>query len=413
MANTILNPSIIAKAAVRILDNELVMANQVFRGYEDEFTNKVNGYNVGDTISIRKPTDFTVRSGTTASVQDVVEGKETFTVGTVKGVDFSFTSTQLTLNIGELSERVIKPAMVQLANAVDSDLMTLYRDVYNYVGTPGTTVASFAAAARAAERLDLTAVPSDGRVGVLSPTDQWGLAGSQTALYMQPVATPAYRKGSIGDVAGIDFYKSQNVFTHTVGTKAGTPVVNGGAQGVAYTSVLNTESVPGISSLITSGWTASSAILKQGDVFTIANVFAVNPVTKVTLPYLQQFVLQADTSSDGAGAATLSIAPAIITSGAKQTVSAAPANSAAITVLGTAATGYAQNMAFNKNAFGLVVLPMVKPPGAVQVARESYKGLSVRLIPYYTGSTDTSAWRLDVLYGKKTLDPRLACRVAG
>jgi hypothetical protein len=413
MANTILNPSIIAKAAVRILDNELVMANQVFRGYEDEFTNKVNGYNVGDTISIRKPTDFTVRTGTTASVQDVVEGKETFTVGTVKGVDFSFTSTQLTLNIGELSERVIKPAMVQLANAVDSDLMTLYRDVYNYVGTPGTTVGSFAAAARAAERLDLTAVPSDGRVGVLSPTDQWGLAGSQTALYMQPVATPAYRKGSIGDVAGIDFYKSQNVFTHTVGTKAGTPVVNGGAQGVAYTSVLNTESVPGISSLITSGWTASSAILKQGDVFTIANVFAVNPVTKVTLPFLQQFVVQADTSSDGAGAATLSIAPAIITSGAKQTVSAAPANSAAITVLGTASTGYAQNMAFNKNAFGLVVLPMVKPPGAVQVARESYKGLSVRLIPYYTGSTDTSAWRLDVLYGKKTLDPRLACRVAG
>jgi hypothetical protein len=81
--------------------------------------------------------------------------------------------------------------------------------------------------------------------------------------------------------------------------------------------------------------------------------------------------------------------------------------------LGTASTGYAQNMAFNKNAFGLVVLPMVKPPGAVQVARESYKGLSVRLIPYYTGSTDTSAWRLDVLYGKKTLDPRLACRVAG
>jgi hypothetical protein len=413
MANTILNPSIIAKAAVRILDNELVMAKQVFRGYEDEFTNKVNGYNVGDTISIRKPTDFTVRTGTTASVQDVVEGKETFTVGTVKGVDFSFTSTQLTLNIGELSERVIKPAMVQLANAVDSDLMTLYRDVYNYVGTPGTTVGSFAAAARAAERLDLTAVPSDGRVGVLSPTDQWGLAGSQTALYMQPVATPAYRKGSIGDVAGIDFYKSQNVFTHTVGTKAGSPVVNGGAQGVAYTSVLNTESVPGISSLVTSGWTASSAILKQGDTFTIANVFAVNPVTKVTLPFLQQFVVQADTSSDGAGAATLSIAPAIITSGAKQTVSAAPANSAVITVLGTASTGYAQNMAFNRNAFGLVVLPMVKPPGAVQVARESYKGLSVRLIPYYTGSSDTSAWRLDVLYGKKTLDPRLACRVAG
>jgi hypothetical protein len=230
---------------------------------------------------------------------------------------------------------------------------------------------------------------------------------------MQPIATPAYRKGSIGDVAGDRLLQvAERVHAHRR-HEGWYAVVNGGAQGVAYTSVLNTESVPGISSLITSGWTASSAILKQGDVFTCAGVFAVNPVTKVTLPYLQQFVVQADTSSDGAGAATISIAPAIITSGAKQTVSAAPANSAAITVLGTASTGYAQNMAFNKNAFGLVVVPMVKPPGAVQVARESYKGLSVRLIPYYTGSTDTSAWRLDVLYGKKTLDPRLACRVAG
>ena len=88
MPNTTLTADIIAKEAVMILDNNLVMAKQVFRGYENEFDKKINGYNVGETISIRKPTDFTVRDGAVMSTQDVVEGKTTITVDKRKGVDF-------------------------------------------------------------------------------------------------------------------------------------------------------------------------------------------------------------------------------------------------------------------------------------------------------------------------------------
>src|ERR1044072_4427590 len=121
MANTTLTASIIAKAAVAILDNELVMARKVFRGYEEDINKKVNGYTVGDTLTIRKPTDYTVRDGKTASAQNVTEGKTTITVNKFKGVDFKFTSQELTLNIKELSERAIRPAMVQLANQIDVD----------------------------------------------------------------------------------------------------------------------------------------------------------------------------------------------------------------------------------------------------------------------------------------------------
>ena len=158
MANTILNPSIIAKAAVRILENELVMANLIYRGYEDEFEKKVNGYDVGDTISIRKPTQFTVRNTITASAQDATEGKMTMTANNIRGVDFAFTSTQLTLNIGDLSERIIKPAMVQLANSVDLAIMAEFFRVPNWVGQPATgaevPVDTYAKVARGAERLD-------------------------------------------------------------------------------------------------------------------------------------------------------------------------------------------------------------------------------------------------------------------
>lgn len=410
MANTIVTPSIVAKTAVRILENELVMAGMVYRGYEDEFDKKVNGYSVGDTITVRKPTDFTVRDGAVMSTQDVTEGKTTITVDKQKGVDFAFTSKELTLNIDELAERVIRPAMVQLANQVDLDVMAQYKNIPNWVGTPGQTVDSFADFAKAPTRMDLGSVPQDTRAAVLSPTDYWAMAGSQTALYMQNVAQGAYRKGRIGEIGGVDTYMSQNVPTHTVGPLGGTPLVNGGAQGVTYASVKDV----GNQSLITDGWTAAAAArVKAGDVFTIAGVFDVNPVTKATLPHLKMFTVVADASSDGSGNATLTIAPPIIASGAFQTVSAVPADNAAMTFLGTASTGYAQNLVFHKNAFALVVVPLVKPPGAIDVSRETYKNITARVIPVYDGTNDKSAWRLDILYGVKTIDPRLAVRLSG
>lgn len=410
MPNSVLTIDVIAKEALMILDNELVAAKKVYRGLESEFGDAMNGFQAGDTVSIKRPTDFTVRDGATASAQDVVEGSVALTVDKQKGVDFQFTSKELTLNIKELSERVIKPAMVQLANQIDADVQALYKAVPNWVGTPGQTVNSYTDFAKAPERLDEYAVPNGDRTALLSPADHWGLLGSQTALYMQDVAKGAYRKGALGEIGGVDTFMSQNVPTFTTGARGGTPLVNGASQTSTYanvkTTMTQTLNIDGASNSIT-GWA------KQGDVFTIADVYAVNPVTKATLPFLKQFVVTADADSNGTGQVALTIYPAIITSGAFQNCSAAPADNAAITMLGSASTGYRQNMVFHKNAFALAIVPMVKPPGAVDVARESYKGTSVRLIPYYTGSNDTSAWRLDVLYGVKAIDPRLATRLSG
>ena len=148
--------------------------------------------------------------------------------------------------------------------------------------------------------------------------------------------------------------------------------------------------------------------------FTIDGVYAVNPVTKAKLAFLKQFVVKADADSGATtGPATLTISPPIIKDGAFQNVSAAPADSANITVLGTGGTGYRQNMVFNSKAFALVSVPLVSPPGAVDVSRQTYKGTSVRVIPVYDGVNDVSSWRLDILYGVKTIDPRLAHRISG
>jgi hypothetical protein len=410
MADTTLTADIIAKAAVSVLENTCVMGNLVFRGYEDEFSKNVNGFEVGETISIRRPTDFTVRDGRIATAQDVTEGKFSLTVDHFKGVDFKFTSQDLTLRIGDLTERVIKPAMVQLGNQIDADCAALYKDVWNWVGTPGQTVDSFADFAKAPARLDLGAVPMDDRSAVLSPTDEYGMLGSQTALFMQDVAKGAYRDSNLGRIANVDTYSSQNVQTFTRGTTDNTTPVINGTQSTTWALSKDT----GTMTLNIKGADASSTF-KQGDVFTIDLVFAVNPVTKATQSFLQQFVVKADATANATttSTTTLTISPPIITSGAFQTVNAAALDAATVTILGTASTGYSQNMVFRKNAFALVMVPLVKPPGAVDVGRRSYKGYQVRVIPYYDGQNDVSNWRLDVLYAVKTVDARQATRLSG
>jgi hypothetical protein len=182
MANRTLTADIIAAEALMILDNNLVMSNLVHRA-EDEYTT-VNGYRVGDTINFRKPAQFEIREGATAAPQDVIEGKVPLVVNNQAGVDFLFTTKDLTLSIKDLSSRVIKPAMVKLANYVDQQLMALYKQVPSWVGTPGQTINSYADLAVGLQRMDDKAIPQDDRSCVLSPADYGGMLGSQTALFI-------------------------------------------------------------------------------------------------------------------------------------------------------------------------------------------------------------------------------------
>lgn len=414
MTQRTLTADIIAKEAVMILDNELVMAKKVFRGYEEDFAKKVNGYEVGETISIRKPTDFTVRDGATMNTQQVIEGKTNITVDKRKGVDFQFTAQELTLDIKELSERVIKPAMVQVANQMDVDLHGLYSSVPSWVGAPGQTIDSFADFAKGPERMDELANPQDERCAVLSPADHWGLVGSQTALFTDTIVKPAYRQGTIGQVGNVDTYMTQNVAVHTTGTWA-----SGGNIAVDQAVTATTISYDAVKDTMTQtvtfdGFTAASPSVNPGDVFTIANVFAVNPVTKARLPFLRQFTVVSTANASG-NQVDVTLYPAMIWDGAFQTISTSDTNlnDNIVTPLGADATTYRQNMVFHKNAFSLVSVPLVSPPGAVQVGRQSYKGTNVRVIPVYDGVNDVSRWRLDVLYGVKAVDPRLAHRLSG
>lgn len=413
MTYRILTPTVIAARALMILENNLVMAKQVYRGYEDEFDDKVNGYKIGDTLTIRRPADFVVRDGATMVVQDVNEGKTSITIDKQKGIDFQFTSKQLTLDIDELSDRVLEPQMIQLANQVDVDIMALYSSFPQWVGTPGQVINSFADFYLGVQRLNEMAVPIGDRSAVLSPADHAGMLGSQTGLYISDVAKDAYRRGSLGILGDVDTYMTQNVPNHTTGTRVGTILVNGSyiTTTISYDDVKDTM----VQTINIDGLTNATDTVKKGDVFTIAGVYAVNPVTKARLSFLKQFTVTADVTA-AANAVDVVITPPIIWTGSQKTVDVVGVtdlNNQAVTFVGTASTVYPQNLMFHRNAIAMVMVPMIKPPGAVDVTRKSYKGLSIRMIPVYNGINDTSAYRLDILYGVKMIDGRLGLRLSG
>lgn len=389
--NALLTPSLISKETLAILENNLVAASKVNRQFENQFAK------IGTTLTVRKPNRFKVTMGPALQIQDISEPSTSISISQQAHVDFQFSSQELTLTIEEYSERYCKPAAVELANKLDYDVLGNFTSVFNEVGTPGTLPSTFANLASVGQRMDEGAVPQDGRVLILNPAAYWSLANGLIGLFVKSVAEPAL-KGFLATIANFEIYEDQNIQAQLVGTHAGTPVVNGAGQTGA--------------TLVTNGWTASLAgLLNVGDVFTIAGVFAVNPKNRQSTGTLQNFVVTATAASDGSGNSTISIYPAITTSGAYQTVSASPANSAAITVFGTASTSYFQNIAFVRDCFGLVCVPMELPGGVDFAAREMYRNISMRIVRAFDIFNDVTPCRIDILYGTSTFYPELGCRM--
>jgi len=394
MANTFLSPSIIAKESIRLFENMSRMAKLVNTGYKNEF------HKVGDSISIRLPVIGQTVDGPdiTGKIKDIEEKSITFELNYHKTAPIEVATTDLTLKIEQFSERYLRPNMIKLVDDVDMALTGLYLDVYNAVGTAGVTPNKFSHLGAAGELLDLLAVPKDERRLVLDPAANWSMVDALKGLYIQGLTRPAVERGYLGHVAGHDLYESQNIRKHTKGTATGTPLTNGAGQTG--------------SSIITDGWTASlSPALKKGDIFTIAGVNSVNKINKQDTGKLQQFVVTADTDSDGSGNATIPVSPEVITEGAYQNVTNAVPDGAAITVVGD----HTANLAFHRYAFGLCTVPIELSPylPASQQARVTHNNITMTVVGDFQVMEYSTVIRIDILFGVKTLDPGLAVRLLG
>lgn len=393
MADTLLTPTAVTRKALMIFHQKAAFIGSINRQYDSSFAK--SGAKIGDSLKIRLPNEYVVRSGATLSAQDTTETSTTLKVATQKGVDLNFTSADLTLSMDDFASRILEPAMSVLAADIEADALNMRKDVYNIVDNDAAAL-TFRNIMQARQALnDNLAPPDNNRSVILSTGHEVTLVDALKGLFQDSSAiAKQYREGMMGRTAGFDFMSSTQMTDHTTGTAAKTTgyLVNGASQ-------------TGSTLTVDTGTTTFLA----GDIITLAGVYRVHPETKVSTGVLQQFVVTANSDTS---ATSLSISPAITTSGARQNVSGSPADNAAITKVGAGANEtLSGSLAFHKDAFTFATADLVMPSGVDFSARAVYDGISMRVVRQYDINNDKFPCRIDVLYGYKTIRPQLACRI--
>jgi len=289
-----------------------------------------------------------------------------------------------------------------LASSIDADVANSYKAIYSSVGTPGTTPATSLVLLQAQQKLNENAAVMSPRYATVNPAANAGLVEGMKGLF-NPTDTISrqFKNGMMGmGVLGFDEVNmSQSIKQHTTGSWGTT---------ITVTTTVATE---GTTSLGIS-FTGSSKTWNVGDVFTIANVYSVNPQTRESTGSLQQFTVTA--AASGSSTATLSVSPAIYTSAnALATVDSFPVATAAVTMLGSSATQYAQNLVYHKDAITFATADLLLPQGVDMASRQVHNGISMRVVRQYDINNDRLPCRIDVLYGYSTIRPAMACRIWG
>jgi len=399
MANSILTIDMITRKSLEILENNLVITRNVDRQYDDSFA--VEGAKIGSTLRIRLPDRALVTDGAALQVQDDNEQFTTLTVSTQKHIGVNFTSAELTMQLDDFAERVLKPRISQLASSIDADVANAYKSIGNTVGTPGTTPSTSLVLLQAQQKLNENAAVMNPRYATVNPAANAGLVEGMKGLF-NPTDTISrqFKNGMMGmGVLGFDeINMSQSIKQHTTGTRAAT----GATTGAAVTS----EGASTLTLTVGSGET-----LTVGDVFTIAGVYAVNPQTRESTGSLFQFVALA--SSTSTTTATVTVAPMYSAAHALATMLTLPANSAAVVFVGAASTQYPQNLVYHKDAISFATADLLLPQGVDMAARAVHNGISLRVVRQYYINNDRMPCRIDVLYGFSTIRPQMACRIWG
>ena len=400
MANTLLTIDMITRKALEILENNLVLTRNVNRQYDDSYA--VEGAKIGTTLRIRLPDRALVTDGAALQVQDDNEQFTTLTVASQKHIGVNFTTAEMTMQLDDFAERVLKPRISQLAASIDADVASSFTNIFQAVGTPGTTPSTTAVLLAAQQKLNESAAVMSPRYVTVNPAANAALIEGMKGLF-NPVSTISaqFKNGMFGEgILGFDeLNMSQSIKQFTTGSRTG-----------AHT-VTTTVSTQGASTIAITG--TGTQVIKKGDVFTVGSVFAVNPQTRESTGSLQQFVATADATAV-AGAYTVSVSPAIYTSAnALATVDSFPQASATVTFLGGASTQYPQNLVYHRDAIAFATADLLLPQGVDMASRQVHNGVSMRVVRQYDINNDRMPCRIDVLYGYSVIRPQMAVRLWG
>jgi hypothetical protein len=400
-------PGIIARTAAMTFADNLHFVKSIAKADESDYKGK-NGYSAGNTVYISKPARFTVQRGDldiSTTKQNITEEKvplvldDTFSIG----VELNSLEFATEIQLKEFNERFTKPAAAALAHNVESFYISqAINETANSVGTPGANVFDTQTVLAARTKLNKFLCPKDDMRTLLMESNSSAAAvnANKGLFNSQEELAKTYKSGAIGKAHGFNWVESEMLPTHLNGND------------VAF-EVRTAVAVEGQKTLVVEGLATTTGTVKAGTVFTIATVNAVHPITKEDLGFLKQWVVAADATADASGYATLTLTEGFYTadSDGLQNVTAFPADGDTITPLGAASTAYQQNLAYHKEAFRFVSVPLIMPKNAEMAVQENYKGFSIALVRYFDGDTRTMSTRLDFLGAMAAVRPEWSCRL--
>lgn len=301
MANTLLTSELLSKEAAarfRLFNTFYATANH---NYDSMFTDRT--YDAGDTVNIRLKNFGKVQRGDTVTASDIVETSTPLVLQQMYSYPVTYTTVELSteLRMNTWKERVFYPGVDTLISAINKDIAADAALVtYNWSGTPGIPINSFAAVDIVSAQMDEMAIPMYNRYMALSPANSSALKSSLQNAFNQTLNTEISLQSKLGHLSTFDMYSEQLIANHDAYAGAiGTPIVNG--------------AVSSGNTIVLSGLTASiTGIFKAGDVIEIDDVFKVDPIAKSNTARKMQFVITADADSTPGGACTILVSPTII-----------------------------------------------------------------------------------------------------
>jgi guanyl-specific ribonuclease Sa len=399
MSNSLLTIDMITRKSLEILENNLVITRNVNRQYDDSFA--VEGAKIGSTLRIRLPDRALVTDGAALQVQDDNEQFTTLTVSSQKHIGINFTSAELTMQLDDFAERVLKPRISQLASTVDADVANAYKLIGNTVGTPGVAPATALVLLQAQQKLNENAATMSPRYATVNPAANAALVNGLSGFFNPTdVISRQFKNGMMGEqVLGYEEVNmSQSIKVHTCGTRAATGTVTAAA--------VTSEGATTLTLTVGSGET-----IAVGDVFTIADCYAANPQTRESTGSLFQFV--ALSSSTSTTTATVTVAPMYSAGNALCTMVSLPATAKAVVFVGSAGLSYPQNLVYHRDAIAFATADLLLPQGVDMASRAVHNGISLRVVRQYDINNDRMPCRVDVLYGYNTIRPQMGCRIWG
>jgi hypothetical protein len=384
MANTHIEAKRIAREALPILSDNLVAPNLMYKDYSADFAKQ------GDTIQVKRPSIFTANDfpvGGAISIQDLNRFPVLVTMDKIADVSVQLTAREMALNFEGFNAEVLEPAVVAIAEKINSTGLEMASYIPYWVGASGTTPATLEPIANAMRMLNVNKCPLPTRRAVWDPYAEAKLLQLDTLVEADKSgSTAALRESAMGRVYGFNNFMSQGVYTHTAGEYTALADVT-----AAITAANNAiDPLTGFtysSAVLTSAAGVSVKSLEAGDLLTIAG---------------KQKVVIADTAAAIAGVVTAKVYPP------------EPANVAAGAVVfaDVTAGAHTSNLAFHEKAFAFVTRPLT-PAMGVESYTAAAGDLSLRVSIGYDMSSKKQTMSIDTLYGYAPLYPEFACQILG